>query len=65
MAEAGLAMACRAERDWDAALERFSTDSDARAQAGRAGRAYVERRHAVEPLLSAWDAVFASLGRNG
>jgi hypothetical protein len=61
MAAAGQTLCCRTESEWSSALGELAEHEPARREAGQGGRAFVEREYADERLLSAWDAVFASL----
>jgi hypothetical protein len=61
MAAAGQTLCCRTEAEWSKALEQLVEDEPARRDAGQGGRAFVEREYADERLLSAWDAVLASV----
>ncbi len=60
MRRAGLEMTCRATDDWRAALLRFLTDENARAEAGQKARRYAEEHHGTEAVLARWDAAFES-----
>lgn len=55
-------LACSTQSEWRAALEGLIDDEGARRQAGSVGRAYVEANASEEQILSAWDALFQSLG---
>jgi glycosyltransferase involved in cell wall biosynthesis len=53
---AGLAdMACQNDAEWDAALDKYIRDSDARREAGRRGRDRAEREFGEEALAQRWD----------
>jgi glycosyltransferase involved in cell wall biosynthesis len=61
MQGAGLAMTCRTQEEWVAALERFLDDEAARRQAGQRGLAYVQEAYSEASLLRKWDHVFESM----
>jgi hypothetical protein len=62
MNAAGIDLAAKDEADWMAKLEYLIGDKDARHEAGKLGKAYVDREFSEASLLLRWDAVFASLG---
>ncbi len=61
MKGAGLNMACRDEKEWIEVLEKYILDEDARAEAGKLGRSFVETNYNEEKILSHWDSVFKSI----
>ena len=61
MEAAGQSNYCTSEREWIEALLRLMEDDTARAEAGRGGRAFAERRYDDDALLGAWDRVFETL----
>jgi glycosyltransferase involved in cell wall biosynthesis len=61
MAGAGLSMACRDAEEWRETLEKYMDDEEARRDAGRRGRDFVEANHGQERLLAQWDELFQSV----
>jgi glycosyltransferase involved in cell wall biosynthesis len=61
MAGAGLSMACRDAAGWREILEKYMRDEEARREAGRRGRAFVEANHGEERVLARWDELFRSV----
>jgi glycosyltransferase involved in cell wall biosynthesis len=62
MSAAGLSeMACQNAAEWEAALDKYIRDSDARREAGRRGRDYAEREFGEEALARRWDEVLRSV----
>jgi glycosyltransferase involved in cell wall biosynthesis len=61
MARAGQELDCHTEDEWVEALLSLTSDEDARARAGRAGREFAEREYGDDRLLAAWDRVLESL----
>lgn len=62
MDAAGLDMTCHRADDWEALLEQYILDGNARREAGERGYRFTSGSHPDHRLLSSWDAVFASLG---
>jgi len=61
MEGAELPMSCRSADDWRRALQRYVFDEEARADAGRRGKAFAEARFSEAKLLAQWDGVFESV----
>ena len=55
-------LACRSQREWRTALRDLIDDEAARRDAGTRGRAFVQDRFSEEKVMSAWDALFESVG---
>ncbi len=53
---------CVTTDDWSHALERYGRDADVRARVAEAGHDAAMGPYGDEPVLSAWDAVFESVG---
>jgi glycosyltransferase involved in cell wall biosynthesis len=61
MQAAGQHWQCASAADWVGALETLVEDREARERSGRGGHAFAEAEYSDERLLSAWDAVLASI----
>jgi hypothetical protein len=61
MRGAGLAMTCRSEPEWVAAIERFMGDESARREAGQKGLAFASEAYSEASTVVKWDEVFNSL----
>ncbi len=61
MAGAGLSMACQNAAEWNEVLKKYTEDEEARRDAGRRGRAFVEANHSQERVLAQWDDLFRSI----
>ena len=61
MRDCGLSMACQTLQDWRKILEQYVIGGDARREAGRRGKEFVERHHSEEAMLTQWDEVFFSI----
>ena len=61
MRESGVNMCCASQREWVEAFEHYMSDQCAREEAGRRGRAFVEKQYAEEKGLARWDEVFRSV----
>ena len=62
MARAGLPdMACRSARDWENALDFYLRDENARGEAARKGKEFVQLNYDEEKTLAAWDEVLRSV----
>lgn len=62
MAMAGLDLLCTGNDEWERRLFQLASDAALRREAGSMGRAHAEAHFSEERLLSAWDAVFHSIG---
>jgi glycosyltransferase involved in cell wall biosynthesis len=61
MERAGTSGTCRSEGDWLEALERYASDAELRANAGRAGKALAESEYSEQVILDQWDRLFDTL----
>jgi glycosyltransferase involved in cell wall biosynthesis len=61
MAAAGLDLTCTTTGEWATRLAALAGDESARANAGRAGRAFVETAHSAAARLADWDRVIDSV----
>jgi len=61
MQAAGIHMACDTSRDWQNALEKYSTSEKERKDAGQRGKEFVQRHCSEEQMLAQWDEVFSSV----
>ncbi len=61
MQQSGLSMACATREEWRHALEFYTSEEQARKDAGLRGKAFAEERHSEEKTLAQWDRVFTSL----
>jgi len=61
MEAAGMDLACTTLDDWARQIRRLADDEALRRSCGESGRAYVERNHDEDGLLSRWDRLFESV----
>ena len=61
MNDCGLAMACRTSDEWFDTLEKYMNDESARREAGREGKAFVDKHYSEDIMLSQWDKLFGSV----
>jgi hypothetical protein len=61
MRHCGLHMACHTTEDWRVTLEKYLSDEHAREETGQRGKAFAERVHGEERMLTQWDGVFHSI----
>jgi hypothetical protein len=54
-------MACKDAKQWEATLERYICDEDARREAGQKGKAFAKEQYSEERMLAQWDEVFRSI----
>ena len=61
MGECGLPMACSTSEEWRETLEKYCNDENAREEAGRRGKEFVEKKYNEHQMLERWDGLMNSL----